>query len=73
MGKLAELITSQTNWQPEQLQQAIYDLAKNSLGSKAGFKAIYLAFLGKTSGPKAAWLLLNQDRLFVQQRLSHFT
>lgn len=73
LGKLAELITSQTNWQPEQLQQAIYDLAKNSLGSKAGFKAIYLAFLGKTSGPKAAWLLLNQDRLFVQQRLSHFT
>ncbi len=33
------------------------------------FKAIYLAFLGKESGPKAGWFLSVLDRDFVLQRL----
>jgi lysyl-tRNA synthetase class 1 len=33
------------------------------------FKAIYLAFLGKESGPKAGWFLSSLPREFVLQRL----
>ncbi|HQM15984.1 MAG TPA: hypothetical protein PLM16_02125, partial [Candidatus Woesebacteria bacterium] len=47
------------SWQPETLQQAIYDLAKSSVGAQQGFQTIYQLFLGKKFGPKAAWLLLN--------------
>lgn len=56
---LNELINSQENWQPLDLQQKLFDLAKSTLGSKPAFQAIYLAFLGKTAGPKAAWFLLS--------------
>lgn len=34
------------------------------------FKAIYLAFLGKESGPKAGWFLASLPREFVLQRLA---
>jgi lysyl-tRNA synthetase, class I len=33
------------------------------------FKALYLAFLGRTSGPRAGWLLASLDRAFVAERL----
>jgi len=70
LGDLDRLLTSRKDWQPEDLQQAIYELAKNSVGSKQGFQAIYLAFLGKKAGPKAAWFLLNMQPQFVHGRLS---
>jgi lysyl-tRNA synthetase class 1 len=34
------------------------------------FKAIYLAFLGRESGPKAGWFLSSLDRNFVLKRLA---
>lgn len=58
LQSLDQLIDSQ-DWQPEELQQKIYELAKSTLGAKQGFQAIYLSMLGKTAGPKAAWLLLD--------------
>ncbi|MDQ5951730.1 MAG: lysyl-tRNA synthetase, class [Patescibacteria group bacterium] len=64
-----ELINTQPQWQPQDLQQAIFELAKASIGSKQGFQTIYLAFLGKTSGPKAAWLLLSVDAEFRKKRI----
>ena len=33
------------------------------------FAALYLAFLGRTSGPRAGWLLASLDRDFVLERL----
>ncbi len=42
---------------PEDFQQYIFQTAKDSIGAKQGFEAIYLAFLGKKAGPRAAWLL----------------
>ncbi len=60
LQSLDELLDSQ-EWQPEELQQKIYELAKSTLGAKKGFQAIYLSMLGKTAGPKAAWLLLDID------------
>ena len=56
--KTVELASSKKNWEPQELQQAIYVLAKAGIGAKQGFAAVYLALLGKTSGPKSAWLLL---------------
>ncbi|MFZ5437726.1 MAG: lysine--tRNA ligase [Patescibacteria group bacterium] len=55
--KVDELIDSQT-WEPIALQQALFDLAKNSLGAKQAFQAIYKAFLGKNFGPRAGYFLL---------------
>lgn len=48
-------------WQPEELQQKVFELAKSTVGAKKAFQTIYLVFLGKTAGPKAAWLLLEMD------------
>ena len=58
LRQVDELIDSQANWEPSGLQQQLFELAKNSLGTKPGFQAIYLAFLGKTHGPRAGWFLL---------------
>ena len=44
---------------PERLQTILYDLSKEiGLPAKDAFGAIYLALIGKTHGPKAAWFLL---------------
>ncbi|MEN8252925.1 MAG: lysine--tRNA ligase [Patescibacteria group bacterium] len=66
---LIDLINSKKTWSPQELQQEIFDLAKASLGAKQGFQAIYLAFLGKTSGPKAAWFLLSIDKELREKRI----
>jgi len=56
--------------EPEKLQTEIYNLASGSgLGAKDGFAAIYLSLIGKTHGPKAAWLILDSGKEFVVERL----
>lgn len=57
-------------WQPEELQNEIYLLAKKSIGPKQAFKTIYQTFLGQNHGPKAAWLLLDLDLEFVAERIN---
>ncbi|MGH2405048.1 MAG: lysine--tRNA ligase [bacterium] len=42
---------------------------EHNLTPKAAFSAIYLAFLGKESGPQAGWFLAALDRSFAAQRL----
>lgn len=70
LGQVAGLLESKSDWQPDDLQQAIYEHAKETLGAKPGFQAIYLSLLGKTAGPRAAWLLLDQDRDFILNRFT---
>ena len=41
----------------------------SGLDAKAFFTAIYIAFLGKESGPKVGWFLSTLDPVFVSQRL----
>ncbi len=55
--KVDEMLARKT-WEPAELQQALFDLAKDTLGAKKAFQAIYQAFLGKNSGPRAGWFLL---------------
>ncbi len=53
----------------EAFQLDIYNTAKEmELSSKDAFKAIYTALLGKDHGPKASWLVLSLDKIFVQER-----
>jgi lysyl-tRNA synthetase class 1 len=63
--------------EPEALHQELYEIAKrvgvvgaDGKVSRDAFSAIYLAFLGKPSGPKAGWLLTTQDDDFVRRRLT---
>ena len=58
--------------EPEALQQELYEAAKrvwNGVAPRDAFGAIYKVFLGKPSGPKAAWLLTTLDPAFVRRRL----
>ena len=51
-------------------QNAIFETATQAgLDAKAAFAAIYLAFLGRTNGPRAGWLLASLDTGFVIDRL----
>jgi lysyl-tRNA synthetase class 1 len=60
---------------PEEMQQALYEAAKrvglvaDGKVSREAFSAIYLAFLGKPSGPKAGWLLTTLEDDLVRSRL----
>ena len=59
------------NWKPDDLQQKLYNVAKDlNINPRKAFQAIYLALMGKTHGPKAAWFLLDQDKKFVIKRFS---
>jgi len=55
----------------EEIHQLIYTI-KDELGTKPDlvFKAIYLALLGKTQGPRAGWFLSTLDTSFVKRRFA---
>jgi len=54
----------------EAWQAAIFETATDG-GLKAGraFRALYVAFLGRTNGPRAGWLLAKLEPTFVVERL----
>ncbi len=55
----------------EKLHIALYDQTKTlDIRPKDAYSAIYLAFLGKTHGPKAAWFLLQYPKEIVIKRLT---
>lgn len=55
----------------EELQVAIYEKSKEmEIKSTDAFRAIYIVFLGKDHGPKAAWMLQSLEKDFVKRRLS---
>ena len=63
--------------EPAAMQNEMYEIAKD-LGlvrpdgnvAREAFAAIYIALLGKPSGPRAAWLVASLDRAFVRKRLA---
>ncbi|MDR7402112.1 MAG: lysine--tRNA ligase [Armatimonadota bacterium] len=71
LARLAAAIAERPRWSGEDLHARIHAL-KQDLGLPAprAFSAIYLAFLGKPSGPQAGWLLASLDREFVLRRLA---
>jgi lysyl-tRNA synthetase class 1 len=57
-------------WVGEGLQAAIFATAKERrIASGQAFAALYAAFLGRASGPRAGWLLASLERPFVVDRL----
>lgn len=53
----------------EKLQIQIYNLTKElGIRSKDAFAAIYISLIGKTSGPKAAWLIQSLGKDFIEKR-----
>ena len=71
-GYLAALGTAlgDVEWTGESVQGAIFETAKErDLPAGQAFAALYLAFLGRASGPRAGWLLAALDRTFVLERL----
>jgi lysyl-tRNA synthetase class 1 len=54
----------------DEWQAAIFaTAASGGLPAGRAFAALYAAFLGRTSGPRAGWLLASLDRAFVVARL----
>ena len=69
LGSLAPALAA-AEWNGEALQAAIFATAtEHDLPAGRAFAALYLAFLGRTSGPRAGWLLAALDRDFVLGRL----
>ena len=61
----------------EAMQERLYEIAKEvglvtaeGKVSRDAFAALYLAFIGKPNGPRAAWLLVALDPAFVSARLA---
>lgn len=73
LARAAEAVSA--NGDAEGLQTKLYDIAREvglvdgEKVSKDAFASIYLAFLGRPIGPKAAWLLVTLRPEFVRQRL----
>ena len=58
------------NDDPEKLQLALYNLAKElKIDTKAAFAAIYIALIGKDHGSKASWFLLQYPKDDIIKRL----
>ncbi len=57
-----------SQWNPEDLQTALYEKSKEmGVEPKEAFAAIYLALIGKTHGPRAAWFLLEHKDLAIKR------
>ncbi|HET7636414.1 MAG TPA: lysine--tRNA ligase [Candidatus Limnocylindria bacterium] len=70
LEKLADTLEAVESWDGEALQTVIFDGARGAeLSANRAFNAIYTAFLGRGSGPRAGWLLASLDREFVVDRL----
>ena len=55
-------------WDAEELQKQLYLWAKKlNLSSNEAFRALYIPLLGKDYGPRAAWLILKEDRNFINK------
>ena len=58
-------------WEANEFQKKLYEWAKeNNLSSTDAFRAIYISLLGKDYGPKAAWIILKEDKEFVKKRFN---
>ena len=70
LGDLAAAAERQSPATGDAWQNLIFEVATaRALAGRAAFAAIYSAFLDRTSGPRAGWLLADEDPGFVIERL----
>ncbi len=72
LAEAVDLVESQ-DWDPQVLQQELFERAKAGVGPRKAFQAIYLAFLGKSAGPRAAWFLLSVSQELRKSRIAELT
>jgi lysyl-tRNA synthetase class 1 len=69
LAALSEAVTAEAPTSGDGWQTLIFDLARaDELPARRAFEAIYRAFLGRTNGPRAGWLLASIDPGFVARR-----
>ncbi len=59
---------SKKEFTKEELEEEIYRIAKETVGSRKFFEASYIALIGKTHGPRLAPFLLTLNREFLVRR-----
>jgi len=70
LEKIIDTIKSKDSWPGEELHMKIHEIRKAmNINPREAFSAIYLAFIGKDSGPQAGWFLASLERNFVIKRL----
>ena len=70
LNELADAAEQQSPATGDAWQNLIFEVATSAgLAGRAAFAAIYTAFLDRPSGPRAGWLLQDEDRSFVIERL----
>ncbi|HET7471737.1 MAG TPA: lysine--tRNA ligase [Candidatus Limnocylindrales bacterium] len=70
LGRLAEATTTAAPASGDAWQNVIFaSAAEAGLPNGKAFAALYAAFLGRTNGPRAGWLLASLDPAFVGDRL----
>jgi lysyl-tRNA synthetase class 1 len=70
LSLLADKVDTAPEMTGETLHSLIHDVKEESgLSPKEFFTAIYIAFLGKESGPKVGWFLSTLEKDFVVSRL----
>jgi lysyl-tRNA synthetase, class I len=70
LGALADAVDASPPSGGDRWQDAIFTTATAAgLEPKAAFAALYLAFLGRSNGPRAGWLLASLEAEFVVGRL----
>ncbi len=70
LGRLLAFLEEKPDANGEEIHAKLHEL-KSSVPIEPAelFKALYLSFLGKESGPKAGWFLSVLDRTFLLERL----
>ncbi|OUJ19235.1 Lysyl-tRNA synthetase class I [Methanonatronarchaeum thermophilum] len=69
LKKLSKKIKN-NEYSDQELKNQIYNIfKKHDLQPRQAFASIYIALLGRPSGPRAAWFLLSLDQEFVVNRL----
>jgi lysyl-tRNA synthetase class 1 len=70
LARLADAFERQRPTTGDEWQSVIFSVAsKTDTDAKQAFAALYLAFLGRTNGPRAGWLLASLEPDFVLARL----
>jgi lysyl-tRNA synthetase class 1 len=71
LGTLATTAAPRPPTSGEEWQNVIFSVAlEQDLPNGKAFAALYAAFLGRTNGPRAGWLLASLDPQFVIGRLA---
>ena len=62
----------EVNWKGEEVNDAIYNTAKEIYKPKKAFQLLYMAFLGQKKGPRLGHFLGSLERDFVLERINHY-